>query len=105
MRYLILLLLLTQCATAQNIKVDGLGDSNFGLELCDVNDCVEYKGNATLNINQTQDYILKIKPISADTSGELTSYFLNNNFYVNIILLMVFIAFILLLAMVVGNVQ
>ena len=105
MRAIIIILMLATMANAQTLTIDGMGDRNFGVEICDTTQCIEYNQSQQIPINTTYDYIVKIKPVSTDTTSELSTYFLGDNVYVNIILLMVFIAFLIMLVTIIGDVQ
>lgn len=89
--------------SSQTIRVDGMGDTNFGVELCSLTGCMEYEYNQTMQYNTTEDYILKITPVNVDSADKLTGYIIGDNFYRNIILFMLFLAVIVMFMMVLGN--
>jgi len=107
LKYIIFLLLLTPNVQAQNITVDGMGDTNYDLELCYAYNrtCIDHDHNETIDLNEDYDYILKIKPVNINDTKALVGYTLDETFSMNLLLFMIFLFFVLAVVWVISNVK
>ena len=103
--FLLFILISSGFVSAQNISVSGMGSVNFGLELCNVDNCTKYLGNETIPLESNVDYVLLIQPENINNTRKLAEYVLGNNFVLNFIMFLVFLFLLITILWVISNVR